>query len=311
MRTFDNSTTGHRQAWYENNGEAVATIDYPDLELAASSDAPSDGDDFLFDDFAYASDGAEGVDGEGNAILTAYITYGGREGGAEPPDNGFDYHEQPALLQGEGGDDLIVGGVGPDLLYGGPGDDELWGDALTARLTYAADAAGFYEADWHQIAAHYGDGNDILLGGDGDDILYGGGGTNLLLGHEGDDKLVSAGDGDVLIGGPGEDEFLIKHTPDGTTRILDFDPDYDRVIIDRAAPLAQLYILGRAFNYDVALQNFAVDGWNGVTIQLGDGAELFIHDAELPEDNGDAWGPGGLVQDIYPFGDTPIADYIA
>lgn len=298
MQTYDNSTTGHRQAWYQNDGGAVSTIDYPTVDLQAESDTPSDGDDFLFDDWEYWPfyvDDDEGIDADGNTILYAELGYGAKWD-AEDGDLGDGSYSMDALLKGGNGNDLIVGGIGNDLLSGGEGNDELWGDVLTARVSYKANAQGVYEAVSHVVIDQHGEGNDILLGDAGDDQLYGGGGANILNGGAGDDQLVSRGQNDVLIGGDGADEFYIKHTANGAARILDFDAENDKVIIDNESPLADLYLLGQAFNFLVPMDWYATETDDGLTIALGDDAELLIDGAELPTD-GSAWG--GIVSDIH------------
>jgi Ca2+-binding RTX toxin-like protein len=64
---------------------------------------------------------------------------------------------QNAHLEGNGGDDLVVGGAGNDELYGDDGEDHLIGGA----------------------------GNDHLFGGDDDDVLEGGLGADIIDGGNG------------------------------------------------------------------------------------------------------------------------------
>lgn len=68
---------------------------------------------------------------------------------------------------------------------------------------------------------------DALFGGGGDDRLSGGGGDDDLFGEEGDDRLDGGAGDDRMTGGAGRDEF---HVGVGRDRILDFDPDTDRLI---------------------------------------------------------------------------------
>lgn len=65
-------------------------------------------------------------------------------------------------LNGGAGNDLIRGGDGNDRLDGGAGDDVLSGE-VGSDLLYGRN------------------GNDILIGGDGNDNFYGGGGNDLLI----------------------------------------------------------------------------------------------------------------------------------
>jgi VCBS repeat-containing protein len=77
------------------------------------------------------------------------------------------------------GKDTVNGDAGDDTLLGGDADDRLNG----------------------------GTGNDLLLGGDGNDTLDGGNGLDLLLGGLGADKLYGRNGRDVLIGGDEYDQL--------------------------------------------------------------------------------------------------------
>ncbi|PZU08497.1 S-layer family protein [Sphingomonas sp.] len=68
---------------------------------------------------------------------------------------------QNAHLEGNGGDDLVVGGAGNDELYGDDGEDHLIGGA----------------------------GNDTLFGGNDDDVLEGGLGADIIDGGDGTDQV--------------------------------------------------------------------------------------------------------------------------
>jgi Ca2+-binding RTX toxin-like protein len=83
--------------------------------------------------------------------------------------NGNDGNDE---LLGTKQDDLIIGNAGNDLLYGMQGDDELNG----------------------------GEGDDVLRGGSGDDFLDGGAGFNRLAGGRGSDVFaLAAGEGSNTI----------------------------------------------------------------------------------------------------------------
>jgi Ca2+-binding RTX toxin-like protein len=93
-----------------------------------------------------------------------------------------------AVVAGDLGDSVAIGGLLPTFVDGGDGNDTLEG----------------------------GDGPDFLSGGPGADVLKGGVafeafgpfGLDVLEGGEGDDDLDPAGDGNyVLRGGPGADTF--------------------------------------------------------------------------------------------------------
>jgi Ca2+-binding RTX toxin-like protein len=90
------------------------------------------------------------------------------------------------LMDGRGGNDLLISAEGDDQLFGGEGADNL--------------------------IAHGG--NDKLDGGNGDDRLDGGDGVDTLTGGAGRDFLRGGALGDVLTGGAGNDTFSYAGTSD-------------------------------------------------------------------------------------------------
>lgn len=66
------------------------------------------------------------------------------------------------ILNGRGGDDIMIGGSGGDTFYADPGDDYLYGQQ----------------------------GSDAMIGSSGDDRLEGGGGNDFNYGGEGNDVFV-------------------------------------------------------------------------------------------------------------------------
>jgi Ca2+-binding RTX toxin-like protein len=112
----------------------------------------------------------------------------------------------PAQACGDGGDDILIGGVGSDVLYGGSGndllegrggDDDLFGESGFDTLSGGAGNDSLYG----------GQDNDVLNGSSGDDLLFGGDGKDELYGNSGDDRLFGEGGGDMLFGGT-EDDIL-------------------------------------------------------------------------------------------------------
>lgn len=111
----------------------------------------------------------------------------------------------PTLIEGDAGNDHLIGGAGPDTLLGGDGKDMLKGRGGDDLLD---GGAGKDNLDG-------GSGNDILLGGGGNDLLNSGKGQDLLIGGLGADDLKAGSDGgsrggsdcgervagDILIGG--------------------------------------------------------------------------------------------------------------
>jgi len=123
---------------------------------------------------------------------------------------------------GGAGDDIIYAGLGNDSADGGAGNDFIIGDAGNDSLV------GGTGDDYLQGDA----GNDNLTGGDGNDNLYGGEGINNLNGGAGNDWLDGGSvAGNTLVGGAGDDGFeryllnsggvvsLISDSMDGGTGI--------------------------------------------------------------------------------------------
>ena len=86
----------------------------------------------------------------------------------------------PATLNGEAGNDFLVGGRGDDTISGGDGRDTL----------------------------HAGGGDDTVSGGAGNDIVDGGAGDDTLGGDAGDDNLSGGAGDDTVNGGDGADRIL-------------------------------------------------------------------------------------------------------
>lgn len=93
-----------------------------------------------------------------------------------------------ATINGEAGNDYIVGGNGADYLYGEDGKDELLGQG----------------------------GNDTIHGGDDDDIIHGDGpagtaqGNDSLYGENGEDTFYISGGDDLISGGSGFDTLIVN-----------------------------------------------------------------------------------------------------
>lgn len=107
-------------------------------------------------------------------------------------------------LEGNAGDNWILGSFGNDLLRARTGNDLLDGSFGDDQL-------------------NGGIGDDILNGGYDDDVLNGGSGNDLLLGSIGTD---------VLTGGTGLDTFFLQYDDDGIDTITDFNAlEGDHIVI--------------------------------------------------------------------------------
>jgi Ca2+-binding RTX toxin-like protein len=155
-----------------------------------------------------------------------------------------------AALDGEGGDDTLIGGPGPDslrggpgadLLLAGPGNDVMKGEAGPDRLEGGpgVDTVNYSERvttlnitlpiDSFEARADDGNLTDGLpglrdtiapdvenaIGGDGDDTLVGNNAANTLNGRNGSDALFGRSADDVLNGGLGAD---VLNGNDGSDR---------------------------------------------------------------------------------------------
>ena len=119
------------------------------------------------------------------------------------------------ILRGLGGDDRMHGGSGNDRLVGAQGDDMLWGDAGRDFLDGGAGSDGLSG----------GAGADVVNGGAGRDFLSGGDGNDAVRGGDGGDDLKGGAGNDRLSGGEGADAFIFQHLDNGvveTDRIFDY-----------------------------------------------------------------------------------------
>lgn len=109
-------------------------------------------------------------------------------------------------LYGEGGYDLVFGGDGNDVLDGGSEDDWLWGGAGDDSITGGYGDDRVWAGEGHdRVFGNYG--NDVLWGEAGNDQLHGGDGHDYLFGDVGDDLLIGWNGNDLVVGGDGNDEL--------------------------------------------------------------------------------------------------------
>ena len=102
------------------------------------------------------------------------VTFLGVSGSSEIAINGESGND---LLIGSAGDEVIAGGEGHDTMIGGAGRDDLSGGA----------------------------GNDVLIGNGGHDTLDGGEGDDFARGDSGHDDITAGSGADVLLGRAGND----------------------------------------------------------------------------------------------------------
>ena len=117
------------------------------------------------------------------------------------------------LMNGKGGNDVLLAGIGNDRLLGGDGNDILFAGEGDDALDGGA-GADFLKGEAGADTLRGGDGKDrlsggagtdSLIGGAGDDVVQGGDDNDVLRGDEGDDLLVGGAGADRMFGGEGAD----------------------------------------------------------------------------------------------------------
>ena len=146
----------------------------------------------------FGTTASEGIDGtEGNDTIDMnYVDVDGQS-----------VSDQPNVIYGYGGDDVIISGTGADLIYGGAGDDTIVLERGNKTI--------------------YGeDGNDTLNSRDGS-VMDGGNGDDVLLAH-----LGKGGD-NIMTGGEGADTFIFDFAVNKVADqiITDFEVGTDTLII--------------------------------------------------------------------------------
>jgi Ca2+-binding RTX toxin-like protein len=111
-------------------------------------------------------------------------------------------------LFGEGGDDILAGGV-EDVFHGGDGFDLVeiiaWASEIDFTQTRFIDVEGLIDGGVG-TRIRGGEGDDRFEGRGGDDTLQGRAGDDTLMGGDGDDVMSDAGGGDdAFVGGAGRD----------------------------------------------------------------------------------------------------------
>ncbi|NQV25154.1 MAG: hypothetical protein HQ518_12390, partial [Rhodopirellula sp.] len=107
-------------------------------------------------------------------------------------------------LSGNGGNDSMLGGAGSDSIDGGSANDTLAGNGGNDTLNGGTGLDSIDGGSGNDILDG-GDDNDTVLGGTGFDLINGGLGNDRLLGEAQDDTLNGDDGDDTLIGGAGND----------------------------------------------------------------------------------------------------------
>lgn len=153
-----------------------------------------------------------------NAAIASGLTVNGGEGDDTIDATGY---TKTLYINGNNGNDTVIGGDGDDWIHGGDGDDVIYGGAGD---------------DW--IAGQAG--SDTIYGDDGDDTIYGSDyGGSTIYGGNGDDTIYCSGGGNLLTGGAGNDLFVVDRYNFGATSaaelastaniITDFEAGADKI----------------------------------------------------------------------------------
>ena len=122
-------------------------------------------------------------------------------------------------LQGNGGNDSLLGGAAADSLIGGLGADTINGNAGSDTIyggipddtVVGDDGANSLSGGDDDDLISGGNGNNFISGDDGNDSIYGGTGSNTIYGDDGEDTLRGGtiggptGGNNLIDGGSGND----------------------------------------------------------------------------------------------------------
>ena len=183
-------------------------------------------------------------------------------------------------LQGNGGNDLLIGGAGNDVFYGGVrpsaangynagdvGIDTVSYASVTAAMTVNLGYGNFGTATGQGSDRLFGienivagSGNDTISGNASANALTGGAGADAIDGRDGDDALSGDGGNDALTGGAGADGLAGGDGDDRLTGGAGNDS------LDGGAGNDGVVFAGSFANYQIALVGenlFTVTGPDG------------------------------------------------
>ncbi len=153
----------------------------------------------------YDNDGVY-VNGAGTRIDAAYVLNLSGGGGGSGP------HNYGVMISGGA---AVDGGLYANI-YGGPGADsiDLSASTATPAAVNGNDGDDTIIGGPGNDTLRGGSGNDVIRGGAGDDDLYGGDGNDVLYGNAGNDGLYGGMGSDTLTGGSGSTHILTLTLPE-------------------------------------------------------------------------------------------------
>jgi Ca2+-binding RTX toxin-like protein len=109
-------------------------------------------------------------------------------------------------LNGDAGEDTLIGSAFDDRIDGGDGDDSLIGNDGDDSML-GGDGADTADGGAGNDTLNGGENNDSLSGGSGDDSIFGGLDNDTLMGDDGNDTLLGQFGDDLLVGGADADSL--------------------------------------------------------------------------------------------------------
>ncbi len=167
--------------------------------------------------------------------------------------------ERTAQINAGGGNDTVTGSVGNDLIYGDWGDDSIDGGA----------------------------GNDIIYGGSGDDTLKSGAGDDIFRVTGNDNDCCSFEGYDTYDGGAGTDK-IVAYGGDVDIGVKSFDATNGVEIVDATGATGNVRLLG---NWEANVLDFSNVTFKGsISIDGGGGDDTIVGTSGNDVIEGGSWG---------------------
>ncbi len=185
-------------------------------------------------------------------------------------------------INGNSGNDTLIGWGASDTIYGGQGDDVIY--AGYPNTPYPIDGVILAIYEQSPVTLRGNAGNDFISGGNGNDSVEGNDGNDTLIGGDGNDTILGGLGDDLLTGGRGVDVFLLSSAFEMDT-IADFDTLEDRILILTAEPAGQEGDVGLAAGNQAAESgnSLALSQQEGGTFVSFAGLTLFVLNASLTD----------------------------
>jgi Ca2+-binding RTX toxin-like protein len=216
------------------------------------------------------------LDANGNHIsIDSYASIENVEGGqnndlilADNNANVLDGNDGNDLVLGFGGNDTINGGRGDDMIEGGAGADHLDGGSGVNTLSYELSTARVV-VNLANATASGGDANGDVIsnfqnvaGSNHDDVLIGSNGNNLLFEQAGHN---------FLVGGGGQDTFAFSSFLTGSNFVTDFHVGEDKIAIVGSDSMQDLHVTQTATGTLITFDNTS-----GAIMLAGVNAQNFV-----------------------------------